>query len=252
MTDAALDRGAERGGPDARVHRQRGERRDLLVLLAADVLAPLALFYGLRAVGISTWIALVVGVAGPLSRLTLQAVADRRVSQPPILSVTLIVCGTAIGAISGDARVLLARESYITAVAGLWIMSTLLAGRPFLFDATVRFMPAADAAAWEAAWRGEPRFRRLLRLMTAAWGGAFLADSLARVVMAYTLPVDVVPAASVGLLVALLTAVVWLSRRYARLRLASPSPPNRLTAPSRAERGSAADASRRIEQPNET
>jgi predicted PurR-regulated permease PerM len=55
-----------------------------------------------------------------------------------------------------------------------------------------------------------------MRLMTIFWGIAFLLDAVARVVMAYTLPVDVVPIASAVLLAVLLTAIVQWSRSYGR------------------------------------
>ena len=40
--------------------------------------------------------------------------------------------------VTADARLLVARESYLTGVVGLWILATLLAGRPMVFEATVR------------------------------------------------------------------------------------------------------------------
>jgi hypothetical protein len=46
---------------------------------------------------------------------------------------------------------------------------------------------------WDALWDAEPRFRRIWRVSTVIWGLALLADAVIRVVMAYTLPVDVVP-----------------------------------------------------------
>ena len=90
--------------------------------------------------------------------------------------------------VTADARLLVARESCLTGVVGLWILATLLACRPMLFEATVRFMPEAVAQQWQRDWETRPRFRRTLRVMTAAWGLAFLVDAAARVVMAYTIP----------------------------------------------------------------
>ena len=46
---------------------------------------------------------------------------------------------------------------------------------------------------WDALWDAEPRFRRIWRVSTVIWGLALLADAVIRVVMSYTLPVDVVP-----------------------------------------------------------
>ncbi|MHA6761370.1 DUF3159 domain-containing protein [Streptacidiphilus sp. PAMC 29251] len=49
-------------------------------------------------------------------------------------------------------------------------------------------------------WERSTRFRRIWRVSTAIWAAAMLLDGAARVVMAYTLPVDAVPA---------LGAVLW-------------------------------------------
>ncbi|WP_228002329.1 hypothetical protein [Nocardia australiensis] len=106
----------------------------------------------------------------------------------------------------------------------LWPFATfyglrLLGARPILYDATLPLLPADAAARWRTDWDRNAEFRRTLRRMTAAWGAAFLIDAAARVVMAYTLPVDVVPGASVGLLVVMLVAIVQITKAYARRRL---------------------------------
>jgi hypothetical protein len=86
-------------------------------------------------------------------------------------------------------------------------------------------MPEDAARAWERDWADSPRFRRTLRVMTAAWGAAFLIDAAARVVMAYTLPVDLVPFLSTALLVVLLVAIVQVSKAYGRRHLRRPADP---------------------------
>ncbi|MGF6886896.1 hypothetical protein ABIA39_005385 [Nocardia sp. GAS34] len=49
---------------------------------------------------------------------------------------------------------------------------------------------------WDALWQGEPRFRRLWRVSSVIWGLGILGDAAVRVVMAYTLPIHVVPGLS--------------------------------------------------------
>jgi hypothetical protein len=67
--------------------------------------------------------------------------------------------------------------------------------------------------------------RRTLRVMTAAWGLAFLVDAAARVVMAYTIPVDLVPLLSTALLALMLVAVVQGGKAYGRRHLTRPGAP---------------------------
>lgn len=181
-----------------------------------DVGAPLALFYGLRLLGVNQWLALVLGGLLPVMRIGYTVVTQRRVDRLALFTLSLVGCGTGLALLTGDPRLLLARESYFTALIGLWIMSTLLARRPFLFEATLPLLPEETAQSWLDDWDSSPQFRRVLRIMTVAWGLAFLIDAAARVVMAYTLPVDSVPLLSVLLLVVMLIAVVQLSKAYGR------------------------------------
>jgi hypothetical protein len=101
-------------------------------------------------------------------------------------------------------------------LVGIWILGTLLAKRPLLFEATLRFMPADAAAAWEREWTTSRHFRRIWQLMTAAWALAFVLDAVARVVMAYTLPLDLVPLLSTVLLLVMLIIIVQASKAYGR------------------------------------
>lgn len=45
-------------------------------------------------------------------------------------------------------------------------------------------------------WDNDSRFRAQLRVLTAVWGPGFALDAVVRVVLAYTLPVDLVPLVS--------------------------------------------------------
>ncbi|OLT49193.1 hypothetical protein BJF85_10020 [Saccharomonospora sp. CUA-673] len=185
-------------------------------MLLLDTAAPLAVFYGLRWAGVNPWLALLLGGAIPLATLVYRLVTERRITLPAVFTLTILIAGTALGLVTGDPRLLLARESYLTAIVGLWILGTLWASRPILLSATLPLLPEQTARAWEHDWEHDPTFRRVMRRMTAAWGGAFLLDAAARVVMAYTLPVDVVPALSAGFLVVLLTAIVQFTKAYGR------------------------------------
>ena len=100
-------------------------------------------------------------------------------------------------------------------------------------------MPQADA--WRRDWAANPAFRHVWRAMTAAWGAASLLDTAARVVLAYTLPVDLVPVAGTALLL-MLIAVVQGSKAYAGRRLTPPpgpgdADPSEVTTPDAAGRG---------------
>lgn len=181
-----------------------------------DLAVPLASFYALRALGASVWTALVVGAAVPIVRLGAGLLLHRRLSRASLLTLALVTTGTAVGLTTADPRLLMARESYLTGVVGIWILLSLLARRPLVFTATAGFMKQPASDEWHASWDTSETFRRAMRGMTWGFGLAFVADAVARVVMSYTLPLDVVPVASSGLLVAMLVCVVQAARAWGR------------------------------------
>ncbi len=205
--------------PREPAREDRGGRRRFVLMLMADVAAPLLLYYLLRAVGVGIWTALIVGSIVPLSRIAVSAVHRRRIEQPALFALTLLGVATAVGVITTDPRLLVVRESYLTAVVGGWILFTLRSPQPLVMTATLGFMSPAAAVSWRRAWRDDARFRRLMKGMTLAFGFAFLIDAAARVLMAYLLPLDIVPLLSALLLVLLLVAVVQGGKAYGRRHL---------------------------------
>ena len=63
-----------------------------------------------------------------------------------------------------------------------------------IFDPTHRTWSAPIERSWDELWELVPRFRRMWQVTTVIWGAAFLLDAAVRVVMAYALPVNDVPA----------------------------------------------------------
>ncbi|MET8122469.1 VC0807 family protein [Micromonospora sp. NPDC005189] len=187
--------------------------------LLLDLVVPLASYYLLRARGASVWTALLAGAALPMLRLSASLVLRRRVPGASLFTLELITVGTAIGLMTADSRLLMARESYLTGFVGVWILLSLLLPRPLGFTATVGFMPPTAAEVWHRSWETSGTFRRAMRGMTWGFGLAFLIDAAARVVMSYTLPLDHVPAASTALLAVMLVVVVQTGRVWGRWRM---------------------------------
>ncbi len=191
--------------------------------LLLDVVVPLASYYLLRALGASIWTALVAGATLPALRLGTSLLLQRRVSRASLLTLALLTVGTAMGLMTADARLLMARESYLTGVVGGWILLSLLWSRPLVFTATVGFMAQPAAEEWHRSWESSATLRRAMRGMTWGFGLAFLIDAAARVVMSYTLPLDVVPAASAALLAIMLVAVVQTGKAWGQRRQSQPA-----------------------------
>jgi len=72
------------------------------------------------------------------------------------------------------------------------VSRALLEGRR-VFDPATRTWVRPVSQSWDDLWQRLPRFRRIWRICTVIWGTAILADAVIRVVMAYTLPIGLVP-----------------------------------------------------------
>ncbi|MFP5021040.1 VC0807 family protein [Pseudonocardia phyllosphaerae] len=194
-------------------------RRALATTVLADVVAPLAVFYGLRAAGVDAGPALLTSAVVPAVRALVTLVRHRRIAWSAALVLVLCVASAATALVTGDERVMLAREALVTAALGVALLVTVPSGRPALFALGRLVLADAghDARSWDDRWRGSARFRRIWRVLTLWWALGFLADAALRVLTAYTLPVDVVPALHAVqwfpvLAVLLLAGHVWLRR----------------------------------------
>jgi len=192
------------------VPRAAGRPRWLrITLVALDFLVPIGLFYLLRALGVSAYLALLVGAVASLVSAAFSLLRDRRLNGVAAFMTTMLLLSTVVSLIGGGPRFLLAREAWLTGTAGIWfIASCCAAPRPlaYTFARAVgegRFGWPPD---WESLWQRAPRFRRMWRVASVVWGIGTLVDAVLRWVMAYALPIDLVPLLTQVLLIT--TAVV--------------------------------------------
>ncbi|MBO4236338.1 MULTISPECIES: VC0807 family protein [Pseudonocardia] len=171
-------------------------RRELAATVLGDVVAPLVLFYGLRAVGVAAGPALLAGAAAPAARALWVLLRHRRVEWFAVLVLVLCVASAATALLGGGDRVLLAREALVTAALGVVLLASVPSSRPVLF--TIGRLTLTEAGhgtdEWDRRWAGSARFRGIWRWLTAGWAAGLFLDAALRVLIAYTVPVDVVPA----------------------------------------------------------
>jgi hypothetical protein len=196
----------ERPAPDAGLRRLI---RANVLTVVFEVVVPMALFYGLRAVGVSQWWALMASVLVAAPYAVWTVVRSRRVDLVALVTLSVLVLSVVLGMLSDDPRTLVIREGWTAALGGLfgaWMLVTVVVGRPAqltLGRTIAEVKRGADgAAAWAARWDTEARFRRGLRIDTAVWGAVLLANAVVHVVLVYTLPID---------LISLVTRVVWFA-----------------------------------------
>lgn len=179
-----------------------GSRPDSLVmprtrktpwLLIVDIGIPLALYYGLKALGVSDLTALLAGVIPGLISSAVSLVRERRTDLVGMAVVLSMVGSAVVAVLGGDARLLLVRNAWISLpFAGITLWS-LRHPRPLTYTVTQAIMPRR-AAVMDQLWETNERFRDAWKWITVCWGIASIVDAILRVVLSYTLPISVVPA----------------------------------------------------------
>lgn len=184
--------------------------------VAVDFGAPLAAYYLLRLLGtgiylsllVSTLLSAVPGVIGFLRR--------REVDGLSAYMTAMMFGSIVIALLSGSTRFLLAKEAILTGVTGIWFVASIAAHRPlvYLFTRPILEGRLGWPPDWDHLWTRHPRFRRMWRISSAAWGTGLLADAALRVVMAYTLPPDTVPALGTALYAATTVLLILTTNAY--------------------------------------
>jgi hypothetical protein len=129
----------------------------------------------------------------------------------------LSLAGFGVALVTGSDRFLLAKESVLTALVGFWFIGSLWAARPLTYLFTRPLLEGRfkwKRRSWELLWEQEPRFRRIWQVSTILWGVAMLIDAVVRVVLAYTLPVQVVPAMQTGMIIVTVLVMQVLTNTY--------------------------------------
>ncbi len=181
-----------------------------------DVLAPLALFYGLPAMGVDQLLALLAGAAIPVVTGLRALAARERIGGVRWFVLAAMAVTVAGSFISGSPRALLLRGVVLMAALGVFLLITVWARRPFLYEAARTVLDQDKQRTWSRNWDEHPPFRRLLRLCSALWAAACLLDATLRAVLVLELPVDAVPVAELVLLVVTLAALVLVQRLFGR------------------------------------
>ncbi|TQF06991.1 hypothetical protein E6W39_38400 [Kitasatospora acidiphila] len=176
------------------------QRRRLgrVLRVLADIGVPTAIYYGLRAAGVSIYLTLVIVAVLPAAVAVIRLLRYGKVEGLALYMMAVMLFSTAISLIDGSPRFLLARGAWLTGISGLWFIGSIWAARPLAFHYTRpllehRTRVVSIPGDWDELWERLPKFRRIWRVGSVLWGIALLADSAARVVMAYTLPPDLVP-----------------------------------------------------------
>ncbi|GGS62884.1 VC0807 family protein [Streptomyces cinerochromogenes] len=166
--------------------------------LLIDVAVPLGSYYLLKeAFGMSTFAALAWSSVVPAVRTVWSLVKERRTNGLAGLILVVNVVSLLLGFLSGDPRLMLAKDSGVSSTVAIGILVSVWLGKPMMTAGMKPFLVKGDAdkeAAWQrlasGAAAGSAAFRSKERAFSVVWGLALLAECVARVVGAYTVPVD--------------------------------------------------------------
>ncbi|WP_135554433.1 VC0807 family protein [Paenibacillus cymbidii] len=88
--------------------------------------------------------------------------------------------------IGGSEKLLLVRESLVTAAVGLAFLASLLFRRPLMYYLALRFVGNNDfPASWQYGY-----FRFVMRLMTFVWGIMLTGEAAVRIAMVYRMDTE--------------------------------------------------------------
>jgi len=180
--------------PDSR--DSAGSGPPLLLTVLVDFGVPIGLYYGLTAAGVDDVIALTAGAVVPAMATLVRFVRTRRLDVLGVFVTVMLVLSIVVSVIGGSPRLLLVRDGWLTGVAGLGFLVSLRGRRPMAFVFSRRLLERQSMGGrdWDELWDEVPRFRRIWQVTTVIWGIGLLVDSGIRTLMAYTLPVHLVPA----------------------------------------------------------
>lgn len=161
--------------------------------LIVDVGIPLGGYYLLsRGFGVGTVGALAISSVPPVIRALWTAIRWRKVNGLAGLMLAVNVIGIIASVITGDPRLILAKDGAVSSTVGIAVLVSVAAGRP-LMSAAMKPMAVkgdgAKLAAWERMSSGSAEFRAAERAFSLAWGVPLVTECVVRVVCAYTLPV---------------------------------------------------------------
>lgn len=187
--------------------------------LVWDVGGPVVVYYALRALGSPELAALAAAAGFALVRIAVVALRARRFDGVAAVVAAGFGIGLVLTLITGDPRVMLAKDSVVTGTVGTVFLVSCLIRRPVMYALIKRILPGPRRAEAEERWGTDRGYRRTLTLMSAVWGGILLAEAVVRVVLVYSLPVDVMVGLSqVIQLAAIGLAIAWTAVYGGRLK----------------------------------
>lgn len=176
-----------------------------------DIFVPLIAFFSLGALGVSNFWALTVGGSLSVLHLVVTAARDHRLNYISMLILLMFAVGIGVTFLTHDPRILLIKPSFFFISVGGYLLASCFVGKPMMYEFIKPVAAGGDEhqlARYELTWERVPKFRKMMRVMTAVWGVTWIVESVVRVVIVYSFPEQRVGEALVWTIVAIFALVL--------------------------------------------
>jgi hypothetical protein len=170
--------------PPTRPHGPLTRVRQVVMILVFDLGGPLLVYSLLRSDGLSAVAALILSGIPPALGIVIGAVVDRRLDIIGVVVLAGLLVGTVAGLVSNNARLYLVEGAVPSLVFALACLFSLRSAKPLIYRFAVELLGRDTPKGREVvgAWQ-YPGFRRAFRVITAAWGIAYLIEVGVRLVV---------------------------------------------------------------------
>ena len=190
--------------------------RPLFQTILLDVAPPLVAYYGLRALGVSEYVALLSATVLSGARVVYGVVKSRRLDPFAVYLLLTFGLSLAVGLATTDPKLILIGNTLVNGIGGLLFLGSCVVGTPLTQVVGERFRPADQAEPTPVEAR---RIRRIHVRLSAMWGVGLLVEVAIRLVVIAHLSVDaangVNSAITLPVIGLLVLATVVVSRRAA-------------------------------------
>ncbi|NLU76695.1 hypothetical protein HCC61_29425 [Streptomyces sp. HNM0575] len=183
--------------------------------LLLDVGVPITSYYVLsKGFGLSVMASLAWSSVVPALRTSWSVFVRRSTNRFALAVLIVTLVGLVLSLWTGDARLMLAKDSGATGALSIVVLFSALRGTPLMSAALrpwlVRGVPARSSA-WQHLSSSSGPFRAAERRYSLVWGLALLTECVLRVIGAYTMPVDFMVWFSTVILAVCVVAAVAVS-----------------------------------------
>lgn len=197
--------------------------QSVIVSILINGLVPVVL-YNLLLDHFSSFVSLLLATLVPLLDNLFHIVKHRKADAFGLFMLTGFVLSLFAFLLGGSEKLILMRESLVTGILGLIFIGSLFFSKPLIYHFAIRFSSNDEseqkgkfANNWEFSY-----FRFVIRLMTAVWGSALLAEAVIKTVLVYELSISAFLAISQIVFYSVMgVTILWtvIYRRYAKTRL---------------------------------